>query len=92
MVTDEHPQFGTVIERTTYRHGEQASHTRTIEESIVVTGTLDVLTKIGDALKRISISENHKLTIEVEADHKTLEPVRIKLNYPVERITNANPR
>lgn len=78
-------QFGKHITETSYMHGKAVSHHESIEEAVAVDGAIGALNAIGDAFKKIPKSTNHKITFDVIADHKTMEPIRIVARYQTER-------
>lgn len=84
-MTDGAPNYGRTIETKSFVAGKVASTRFESEESIEVHGTMDVLSAIGNSLKEIGQAQNHRITFEVVADHKTLEPVRIIKRYMTER-------
>lgn len=81
----DNPNYGKVIISTSYVQGKGVSESRTYIESIEVSSILDALNVVAESLKDLKTSANHRVSFEIFADHKTLEPKRIEKSYLLER-------
>lgn len=79
------PKHGKIIETTTFSNDEVVAIKRALVINTKVAGVMDTLNAIGTALKNIGSSENHKISFEVQADHKTLQPTLVVQTYQIER-------